>query len=68
MPNFDKSTDADLADYANNGLAGQGAVVESMTRLRLSNEKLTKRLVWLTVALVIFTVALLVEGALSLRR
>ena len=42
-------TDDELADNAQSGLQGQGAVVEAMRRLRESNEKLTRLLIGLTV-------------------
>ncbi len=54
-------TDSALSDEASHGLSGQGAVVEAIRRLReavLAEERviktLTKRLYWLTWALVGF--------------
>ena len=51
-------TDDELADNAQSGLQGQGAMVEAMRRLRESNEKLTRLLIGLTVVLVVLTVVL----------
>lgn len=65
---YEPLTDAELADAASSGAAGQGAIVESMRRLRVSNEKLTNRLVWLTIAVVVFTLALVFEGWFAFHR
>jgi hypothetical protein len=60
---WESRTDDELADNAQSGLQGQGAVVEAMRRLRGSNEKLTHWLIGLTVVLIVLTVVLVVEGA-----
>ena len=60
---FDKATDKALADEAQTGLRGQGAVVEMMRRLKdsvdklnQSTTKLNRRLLWVTVAILILTI------------
>jgi len=58
-------TDDELAALATQGLAGQGAIVEAMRRLRESLEKQQKATNVLTAALVVLTVVL---GILSLVR
>lgn len=58
-----QKTEAQLIKEANHQTAGLGAVVESLFRLKHSNE-------WLTTVLVILTVVLIAEGigALLMRR
>ena len=55
-----KKTDEQLDEEAARGLSGQGALVETMVRLRKSNECLTWVLIGLTVILVALTIALVV--------
>lgn len=66
--------DDELADVANRGLSGQGAIVESMRRLKVALHKeeraikrLTFVLVVLTVILVVLTVFLVVPELRALR-
>ena len=62
-------TDEELSELADTGLRGQGAVVEMMSRLKLSIEKLDKTtsyyskvLIYLTIALVIISLVQIVLG------
>jgi hypothetical protein len=69
MSKFRSQSDDELARNADSGMAGNGAIVEAMRRLRVSTEKsslrmerLTKRLVWLTIVLTLLTVVLMALG------
>jgi hypothetical protein len=56
--------DEELANFANGGLTGQGAVVWAMRRLRISNEKLTQQIIRLTRMLVGFTIVIMILTAI----
>ena len=63
---WEELSDNELADAANRGLGGQGAVVESNRRLRVElvkQQESTNRLTW---ALVWFTLVLLILGAIQI--
>ena len=55
---WEKLNDKELADAAQLGLQGQGAVVEAMARLRRELVKQQRATNWFTVALVVLTVVL----------
>jgi hypothetical protein len=52
--------DEKLANVADQGLRGQGAVVESMRRLKVALHREERAIKWLTVILVVLTVVLVV--------
>ena len=52
-------TDEELANEAQTGIRGQGAVVEATRRLRVSTEKYSWALIFLTVILIFLTGAIL---------
>jgi hypothetical protein len=54
-PNSDWS-DRELVAAAEQGLHGSGALVESMSRLRTSNDTYSRRMFWLTVVLLLLTI------------
>lgn len=53
--NWRRKTDEQLADEAQTGLRGQGALVEAMRRLRVS----TSQLAWVLIAFALVQTALL---------
>ena len=53
-------TDDELAERANQGLSGQGAIAESMRRLREALHREERAIKWLTIVLVVLTVILVV--------
>ncbi len=56
-------TDAELADEAQTGVRGQGAVVEALRRHRealVEQQRSTNRLTWALIAFAVVTVALMV--------
>lgn len=66
--------DEELAEQADNGLRGQGALVEMMSRLRKSlvdldnaTTRYSQILVWLTIILVILTLTLVGTSALQIK-
>ena len=72
--NWQDITDKELADYAEAGLHGQGAVVKSMRRLKVALHReerairrLTTILVILTAILVILTVFIVLPEIRALR-
>jgi hypothetical protein len=68
---LEKARDHELVELASRPEGGGGAIVESMTRLRVavqrasdSADRHSRRLVWLTWVLIVFTAALIVLTAL----
>ena len=58
--NWQDVTDQELADDADKGLHGLGAVVESMRRLKVALHREERAIKWLTAVLVILTVILVI--------
>lgn len=57
-----KTDEEELTRQAENGLAGQGAVVESMRRLRVATQKATWVMGGLTAAILVLTAVLVWQG------
>ncbi len=57
---WNERKDNDLADTAEQGLHGQGSVVEAMRRLRKQFEIHSARLLWATIVLIVLTAVLTV--------
>jgi|GEM_PF-4361015 len=72
MTDFRERTDEELAKDADLGLRGQGSVVEMMNRLKRSIEnldrssaKLGKRVIWLTVVILVLTAIMAIPVVLQ---
>ena len=64
---WSKWTDEELADEAQRGQSGQGAIVETTRRLRVSTERYSGLLLWLTVILIVLTIILACAAAHDMR-
>jgi hypothetical protein len=68
---WQSASEDELAEGADSALAGYGALVESMRRLRVSVDQLrtssntwAQRLSWLTLVLIVLTAVLIVQAAI----
>lgn len=63
---FKKATDEELIQEAQTGFRGQGAVVESMVRLRNSIERLNRTTSNYSIALIILTLLLFITALIQI--